>query len=130
MAPLTPLELYLDQLSKTEPLLRLREDQSLEEWRVLARQKLRELLGMDQVVPCELDFHAEEPVDKGDYTRTRFTFQSEPGFRVPGYFLRPKTVGATSATAPAITCRASADGSTWAAWRGSSRRAPLWWWLG
>jgi len=87
---MTPLELYLNQMSKVEPLLRLHEGQPLDKWKGLARQKLRELLGMDQIVPCALDFQAEETLDKGDYTRTRFTFQSEPGFRVPGYFCLPK----------------------------------------
>ena len=87
---MTPHELYLNQMSKTEPLLRLQEGQPLEKWRALARQRLRELLGMDQIVPCDLDFRAEETLDKEDYTRTRFTFQSEPGFRVPGYFCMPK----------------------------------------
>ena len=86
---MTPLELYLAQMSKTEPLLRLQEGQPLEKWRALARQKLRELMGMDQIVPCALEFQAEETVKKEGYTRTRFTFQSEPGFRVPGYFCMP-----------------------------------------
>ncbi|MCL2301523.1 MAG: hypothetical protein FWC27_15390 [Firmicutes bacterium] len=87
---MTPHELYLNQMAKTEPLLRLREGQPPEKWRALARQKLRELLGMDQILPCRLDFRAEETIDAGDYTRTRFTFQSEPGFRVPGYFCMPR----------------------------------------
>ena len=86
---MTPLDLCLDQLSKTQPLLRLQEGQPLDKWRALARQKLRELLGMDMIVPCALDVQIEETLDKGDYTRTRFTFGSEPGFRVPGYFCRP-----------------------------------------
>ena len=92
---MTPLELYLHQMSKLEPALRLREGQALEDWRPAARQKLRELLGMDRIVPCELDFQAEETLDKGDYTRTRFTFQSEEDFRVPGYFCLPKDSGAS-----------------------------------
>ena len=87
---MTPHELYLTQLAQTQPLLRLQEGQPLDKWRALARQRLRELLGMDRIVPCALDFETEEPLDMGDYTRTRFTFQSEPGFRVPGYFLLPK----------------------------------------
>ena len=87
---MTPLELYLTQMAKTMPLLRLQEGQPLEKWRALARQKLRELLGMDQIMSCALDFQIEEVLDKGEYTRTRFTFQSEPGFRVPGYFCLPK----------------------------------------
>jgi len=90
---MTPHELYLAQLAKTEPLLRLQEGQPLDKWRALARQKLRELLGMDRIVPCAMDFRAEETLDKGDYIRTRFTFQSEPGFRVPGYFCLPVVGG-------------------------------------
>ena len=87
---MTPHELYLNQLSKTPPLLRLQEGQPLDKWRALARQRLRELLGMDKIVPCALDVQVEEALDCGDYTRTRFTFQSEPGYRVPGYFCLPK----------------------------------------
>jgi len=87
---MTPHELYLSQLAKTEPLLRLREGQPLEKWRALARQRLRELLGMDKVMPCAPDVQIEETGEKDGCTRTRFTFQSEPGFRVPGYFSLPK----------------------------------------
>jgi len=86
---MTPLELYLHQMSKLDPALRLRKGQALEAWRPAARQKLRELLGMDRIVPCKLDVQIEETLDKGDYTRTRFTFQSEEDFRVPGYFCLP-----------------------------------------
>ena len=91
---MTPHELYLSQLAATAPLLRLREGESLDEWRAPARQRLRDLLGMGQVVHCPLETQIEAPLDKGDYTRTRFTFQSEPGYRVPGYFCLPKSGGA------------------------------------
>jgi len=86
---MTPHELYLKQMAALKPALRLREGQSLEAWRPAARQKLWELLGMDQIVPCDPDFQAEEALDKGEYLRTRFSFQSEEGFRVPGYFCLP-----------------------------------------
>ena len=88
---MTPMELYLKQLSELKPALSLQEGQSLEEWRPVALRKLRELMGMDYFEPCDPEFRTEEIIDKGDYVRTRFTFQSEEGYRVPGYFLRPKT---------------------------------------
>lgn len=84
-----PNDLYLNQLADIQPQLRLQEGQSLEEWRTPAREKLWQLLGMDRIEPCELDVQTEPPMDMGHYTRTRFTFQSEPGYRVPGYFLMP-----------------------------------------
>jgi len=85
------MELYLKQLSELKPALSLQEGQSFEEWRPAALRKLRELMGMDYFEPCDPDFRAEKPIDKGDHLRTRFTFQSEEGYRVPGYFLAPKT---------------------------------------
>ena len=87
---MTPLELHLRQMAQTAPALRYDGAQPLEAWKPRARAKLWELLGMDRIVPCNLDFQAEEPLDKGDYLRTRFTFQSEEGLRVPGYFCLPK----------------------------------------
>ncbi|MDR2686441.1 MAG: hypothetical protein LBB75_01715 [Oscillospiraceae bacterium] len=95
---MTPHELYLAQLAETAPLLRLREGQALEEWRGPARQKLWELLGMDRIAPCDLDARVEGALDRGEYTRTRFTFQSEPGYRVPGYFCLPKNGDASRVT--------------------------------
>jgi len=92
---MTPHQLYLAQLAKTVPLLRLQEGQPLDKWRALARQRLRELLGMDRIAPCALDVQAEAALDCGEYTRARFTFQSEPGYRVPGYFCLPKNGGAS-----------------------------------
>jgi dienelactone hydrolase len=86
---MTPHELYLAQLAETEPLLRLREGEGLEAWRGPARQRLRDLLGMGRIEYCDLDVQAGEVLDMGDYTRTRFSFQSEPGYRVPGYFCLP-----------------------------------------
>jgi len=85
------MELYLKQLSELKPSLSLKEGQSLEEWRPVALQKLRELMGMDTFELCDPEFQAEETIDKGGYVRTRFSFQSEEGYRVPGYFLAPKT---------------------------------------
>ena len=88
---MTPMELYLKQIAEIKPALSLKEGQSLEEWKPVALQKLRELMGMDTFELCDPEFRAEETIDKGDYMRTRFTFQSEEGYRVPGYFLAPKT---------------------------------------
>jgi len=88
---MTPMELYLKQLSELKPALSLKEGQSLEEWRPMALQKLRDLMGMDYFESCDPAFQTEEIIDKGGYVRTRFSFQSEEGYRVPGYFLAPKT---------------------------------------
>jgi len=87
---MTPHELHLRQLAQTHPALRYDGSQPLKTWRLSARVKLWELLGMDRLAPCDPDFRAEETLDAADFTRMRFSFQSEEGFRVPGYFCLPR----------------------------------------
>lgn len=72
------------------PAMRYQGDIPFEEWQKKARKKLKELLGLPYMIPCAAEFEKEETVDCGDYTRTRFSFMSEPGYYVPGYILMPK----------------------------------------
>ena len=64
----------------------------LESWKIKARDKLRELLGMDKFtkVPPELDI--EYDVELENAREIRFTFQSEATYRVPCHLLLPKGI--------------------------------------
>lgn len=61
-------------------------------WRVSAREKLSELLGMAKFtdVAPELEIEFEQKIDNA--TEIRFTFQSEKGYRVPCHLLLPDGV--------------------------------------
>ncbi|MBR4058397.1 MAG: hypothetical protein IKK03_00985 [Lachnospiraceae bacterium] len=60
-----------------------------ETWRISAREKLSELLGMDKFINVapELEIEYEKKIDKA--TEIRFSFQSEKGYRVPCHMLLP-----------------------------------------
>lgn len=61
-------------------------------WKEKAREKLRELLGMDKFskVAPELEIEYERELENA--TEIRFTFQSEAGYRVPCHLLLPHGV--------------------------------------
>lgn len=75
-----------------EPALRYGGEQPVAAWQHTARAKLYELLGLDQMLPCDPDFAIEETVETEEYTQHRFSFQSEPGYYVPCYIRLPKGV--------------------------------------
>jgi len=95
-----PHELHLQQLLQTVPALRYTGGMpnvklpagglTFERWQRAAREKLAALLGMDTFRPCEPWFEAQPAQDMGTYLRTRFSFKSEDGYRVPCYWLEPK----------------------------------------
>ena len=62
----------------------------LVEWQGRARAKLWELLGMERMLPADPDLLVEWEKEREEYTEIRFTFQSEPGYRVPAHLLLPK----------------------------------------
>ena len=64
----------------------------LPSWQKAAREKLRELLGMDRMIPAEPDLSLEWEKQRAGYTEMRFTFQSEPGYRIPAHLLLPDGV--------------------------------------
>lgn len=63
-----------------------------ETWRISAREKLSELLGMNKFndVAPELEIEYEQKIDNA--TEIRFTYQSEKGYRVPCHLLLPDGV--------------------------------------
>ena len=63
---------------------------SLNEWRKSAKEKLSELLGMDQMITCSADFTIQNKEIKDGYTQYDFTYQSEPDYYVPCSLLVPE----------------------------------------
>lgn len=68
--------------------------ESFSAWKSKSREKLRELLGMDNYVNRGLNFAQEEKTEDEICTKIRFTFESEPGAVVPCYLLIPKNKAA------------------------------------
>ena len=64
-------------------------DGNLADWQPKAKQKLRDLLGMDKFTLCDLDLQIEFEEQHKDFKEIRFTFQSEKGYRVPCHLLLP-----------------------------------------
>lgn len=61
-------------------------------WQAAARGKLADLLGMDRFVSCAADVQIEREDEADAFTEIRFTFQSEPGYRVPCHLLVPRSI--------------------------------------
>ena len=59
------------------------------EWKSAARAKLIDLIGLDRFEQAEPEFKIEYKEQKEGYTDIRFSFQSEPGYRVPCHLLLP-----------------------------------------
>lgn len=79
---------YIKQLiQQTSPTFSYSGDFS--KWQPAARAKLRELLGMDRFVSCEPDLEIEYTQEIENAVEIRFTFESEPGYRVPCHLLLP-----------------------------------------
>jgi len=66
--------------------------ENIEEWKKSAREKLSELLGMDKFTKVEPEPDIEYTKEEDGFTETRFTFQSEKGYRVPCHILIPNGV--------------------------------------
>ena len=86
---------------KMKPQMRYHGDIPFDEWQEQARKKFGELLGIPYMISCHPEFEQEETVDCNGYTRTRFSFMSEPGYYVPGYILMPKKI---SGKLPLMIC--------------------------
>lgn len=84
-----PKNIILNTFENYEPLLRFRRGDDFKEWQKTARIKLIELLGLDCMDKCDLDFMKEEITEFSDFTQIRFSFQSETGYYVPAYIWLP-----------------------------------------
>ena len=81
-----------EQLFLNKPLLAFDENYDYESWKMTVKDKYREILGLDVIEEnsCPIEVDIEEQVEFDDYTRIRYTFESEPGCVVPCYLLIPK----------------------------------------
>lgn len=93
-------EAYLRNLYAPERCSRSCEIENLEqllEWQIDARHTLYRITGLGQMQD-ELADHTptvkrSDVEDMGDYTRTRCSIETEPGFDVPFWLLQPKSDG-------------------------------------
>lgn len=83
-------DLAFDYLKTLTPAMRYREGGDFAAWQRAAREKLRELLGMDRFAPCAPKTQVDYERPLGPHTETRFTFMSEANWRVPCVMLTPK----------------------------------------
>lgn len=63
--------------------------ENYEEWKIAARTKLTELIGLANFEQADPEFQIESTEQKEGYTDITFSFQSEPGYRVPCHLLLP-----------------------------------------
>lgn len=90
MMGFSPLEKESEILKGTAPAMAYGGEEPFGAWQEKAREKLRELLGLDRHAACDFDFSIEYRKEEDDFFDTRFAFQSEPGYHVPCHLLEPK----------------------------------------
>lgn len=88
-----PHNISYNILKSIIPSMRYDKTSSFSEWQKAARQKLNELLGLP-LRRCPELIEIEYEKEHGDYTETRFSFQSEEGYFVPCHLLVPKNAAA------------------------------------
>ena len=87
-----PMIHNLKIIEAIEPSMRYTGDVPFSEWQKAAREKLRELLGMDKIIrPDDLDFNIEYKTELDEYTEYRFTIESEEGYTFPSVMRVPNT---------------------------------------
>ncbi len=96
-----PEKVISELVSEIVPEYRYDGSEDFKSWQMRARAKLSELLGLQYMRKCDTDFKTEYEEDCGEYTKTRFSFQSEKGYYVPGYVLTPKNA---KTPMPAMLC--------------------------
>ena len=81
-----------ENLLNATPKLAFNENADYSEWKKQVKQKFIEILGLDNIAEnaCEIKINIEETVEFEEYTRYRYTFESEKGCIVPCYLLIPK----------------------------------------
>ena len=81
-----------ENLLKNKPILAYDEKKDYAEWKSQIKQKYIELLCLDEIAKnaCEIKVEIEECVEKEEYTRYRYVFESEKGCYVPCYLLIPR----------------------------------------
>lgn len=81
-----------ENLLKAKPILAYNEANDYTAWKKQVKDKYIELLGLDIIAKnaCDIQVEVEEVVEKEEYTRYRYVFESEKGCFVPCYLLIPK----------------------------------------
>ena len=82
-----------DELLKIKPVLAYDENNDYAAWKGEVRKKFLQLLGFDVIArnACEIKVQIEECIEREEYTRYRYVFESEKGCFVPCYLLIPRT---------------------------------------
>ena len=75
-----PLQHHIELSSRSEPALRWNGTDDFEVWRKTCTEKLRDLLGMDQFIPCEPIFEITEDSVLNGNRHIHFTLQTEEGY--------------------------------------------------
>lgn len=78
-------------LQKVEPQMSYCGD-NYAEWKIKARKKLSSLIGLDKFTLVNSNLDIEYETELNNVTETRFTFESEEGYRVPAHLFVPKGV--------------------------------------
>ena len=100
MNPHDPQQLHARLLQDLIPQCRWREgDAGL--WQAQAREKLKSLLGLDQIPASQASPHILWTHEEKDFTEIRLSLETEPGYRSLMHLLLPRN---TPAPPPAILC--------------------------
>lgn len=97
-----PMLYNLRRIENLKPSMRYDGTENFFAWQKRAKEKLAELLGMDKLVRCPAELAVEHRTETEEYEEIRFTFQSEPGYRVPAVLRVPKSK--EKGTAPLVVC--------------------------
>ncbi len=76
--------------NKITPAFRYNEVEDFSDWQTKAYQRLWSLLGLSNMDRCELDYKIEIEREITGGHLISFSFQSEPGYYVPGHILLPQ----------------------------------------
>ena len=82
-------EYEYEMLKRHRPLLSYEKGDSLDEWRIKAKAKLEELLGLP-LERCDGEAEIEYEKDFDTHTEYRFAVETERGYHVPCHLLIPK----------------------------------------
>lgn len=81
-------------LLEREPKMRFKKGEDFSVWQKQSRQKLWELLGLDEMLVCDDDdFEVEGTKECSEFKTVDFTFQSETGYYVPCSVYTPNKNG-------------------------------------
>lgn len=82
---------YVQQLmTQKNPKLRWNLQENYLEWKVKAKEKFSDLLGIQNCISCSDEIEIKWIEENIEYREVQFSFFSEPGYRVPGHILLPK----------------------------------------